>query len=82
MVQEYLSIFRRNLPYVVRTDESVLALFSHGKCEFLEKRNENGALSALLCYCDNVILLLCVDEPYRKRGWRGSYWLCDGFGCF
>lgn len=69
MLQEYLSIFRRNLPYVIRTDESVLALFSHEKCGFLEKRSENGALSALLCYCDNVILLLCVDEPYRKQGW-------------
>jgi len=69
MLQEYLSIFRRNLPYVIRTDESALALFSHEKCRFLEKRDDNGALLALLCYCDNVILLLCVDEPYRKRGW-------------
>lgn len=69
MFREYLAIFRRNLPYAVRRDESVLSLFSHEGCRFLEKRNEDGALAALLCYCDNVILLLCVDKAYRKRGW-------------
>lgn len=69
MLSEYLDIFRRNLPYVVRGDDSVVALFSHAGCEFLEKRDESGALHALLCYHDNVILLLCVDEVYRKRGW-------------
>lgn len=69
MIQEYLAIFRRNLPYVIRKDASVLALFSHEGCKFLEKRNESGELSALLCYSGNVILLLCVDAPYRNRGW-------------
>ena len=38
----------------------------------LEKRNENRELSALLCYADNVILLLCVDKPYRKCGWGSA----------
>ena len=69
MISEYLSIFRRNLPYVVRRDASVCALFSHEGCQFLEKRGEDGALLALLCYHENVILLLCVDAPYRNLGW-------------
>ena len=69
MFSEYLAIFRRNLPYVVRKESSVLALFAQDGCKFMEKRGEDGALSALLCYHENVILLLCVDKPYRKRGW-------------
>ena len=69
MISEYMSIFRRNLPYVVRRDASVCALFSHEGCQFLEKRGEDGALLALLCYHENVILLLCVDAPYRNLGW-------------
>lgn len=69
MISEYMAIFRRNLPYVVRRDASVRSLFSHEGCQFLEKRGEDGDLLALLCYHENVILLLCVDAPYRNRGW-------------
>ena len=61
---------------MIRKDASVLSLFSHEGCVFLEKRNDNGELSALLCYCDNVILLLCVDKPYRNKGWGSELLSC------
>lgn len=65
---EILNIFRRNLPFIVRDDDTVLSIVSHMGNEFVEERNETGDLIGISVIHDNVILLLCVDEAYRKKG--------------
>lgn len=68
MERERINIFRRNLPFIVRDDWTVGRILSHVDNHFIEKRDEAGALIGLSVVNRNVILLLCVDEAYRRRG--------------
>lgn len=71
-MRDYLMLFLRNFPHVIRESESVRSILSHKDCRFLEKRNEKGDLIGALLYHENTILMLCVDKPYRKQGIGGA----------
>lgn len=68
MEQERIDIFRRNLPFIVRDEGTVRRILSHPDNHFIEKRDDAGALIGLSVVNQNVILLLCVDEAYRRQG--------------
>lgn len=68
LAQEILSIFRRNFPFIIRDDRSVINIISHDGNEIVEERNESGVLIGVSVCNENVILLLCVDKEYRRQG--------------
>ncbi|MDE6674215.1 MAG: GNAT family N-acetyltransferase, partial [Acetatifactor sp.] len=68
MEQERIDIFRRNLPFIVRDDTAVRQILGHPDNHYIEKRDDAGALIGLSVVNRDVILLLCVDEAYRRRG--------------
>lgn len=68
MIQEIYQLFRRTLPFVVREEESVLALLSNKDNKIIEKRNEENQLIGVSVVRNNTILLLCVDKEYRGQG--------------
>ncbi len=72
--QEIAAIFRRCFPYIVRDDGSLRNIVSHKGNLYVEKRNGQGELIGISVINDNTILLLCVDQEYRRRG-IGSYLL-------
>lgn len=68
MKDEILSLFRQNLPYIVRDDETVLQIIRHPGNHIIEKRDAQGKLTAVSVINGNTILLLCVDAPHRRKG--------------
>lgn len=68
MEQERIAIFRRNLPFIVRDDDTVKRILNHTDNHFIEKRDEGGALIGLSVVNRDTILLLCVDRAYRRQG--------------
>ena len=67
-MQEYLEIFQRNFPFIVREEDSILHILKNENNRFIGKRDENGRLIGLSVVNQNTILLLCVDQEYRKQG--------------
>lgn len=68
MEQERIAIFRRNLPFIVRDDDTVKRILNHTDNHFIERRDEGGALIGLSVVNRDTILLLCVDRAYRRQG--------------
>ncbi len=73
--QEILPIFRRNFPFIVRDDASIIEMLSDEESFLIEKRQEIGELMGVSLINRNVILMLCVNTEYRKQG-IGS-WLLE-----
>lgn len=65
-MEERYAIFRRNFPFCVRAEESVRRLLRESMA--IEERDRSGSLTGLVLIEENNILLLCVDEPYRRQG--------------
>ncbi len=73
--QEILTVFKRNFPFIVKDDNSILEMASDKDSVLLEKRNEEGELIGVSLVNRNTILMLCVNKEYRKLG-IGS-WLLE-----
>lgn len=66
LTDELCALFRRNFPYVIRAEEAVRAIFSHPENHVISRRNEQGHLYAAAVVQRSTILMICVDEPYRR----------------
>lgn len=75
MVQELYDLFRRNLPFVVRSEETARNILGHKENKIFEKRNDKEQLIGASVLRGNTIYLLCVDREYRRQG-IGS-WLLE-----
>lgn len=68
MTDEYISLFRRNFPFIVREEATVRAILENKDCRVTERRNKQGVLIGVAVIHNNTILMLCVDKEYRNRG--------------
>lgn len=68
MLKEIYELFRRTLPYVVRDEETVLRILENKDNKIMEERNAENQLIGVSVIHKNTILLLCVEEAYRKQG--------------
>lgn len=68
MINELFELYKRNFPFIVRDDGSVLDILGNKNNQILEKRNDQGELIGASVINQNAILLLCVDKEYRNRG--------------
>ena len=67
-MNEYVMLFERNFPYVIREKEVLHSLLQKDAGEWFEKRNEKGDLIAALLLHQNTVFMLCVDAAYRGQG--------------
>lgn len=64
---EHYKIFKRNLPYIVRSKEKALEIIANKDNKFIDIK-DNNKLVATSIINKNTILLLCVDEGCRNKG--------------
>ena len=66
--QELADLFERNFPLIVRERSSVLRILGHeGNAVFAERDSKNCLIGAAVVN-RGTILMLCVDQPYRRQG--------------
>lgn len=70
--RELLKLFRRNFPYITQSDEGALEVLANPENVTFERRDADGALIAAAVTRNNVIYMLCVDAPFRRRGIGGA----------
>lgn len=68
MNNEIYNIFTRNLPFVIRDEQTFVNILKNENTRIFERRNENGELFACAIINKNTILLLIVDKEYRNKG--------------
>lgn len=71
-IDEYTAMFRRNLPFIVRSDQEIHQILQEPTLTFLEKRDESQRLIGLSVLHKNTIYLLCVEREYRCLGLGSS----------
>ncbi len=71
-----LTLFRRNFPTAVRSDEEAWHVLSDPDNHVLQAKDASGALIGASVIHQNTLLLLCVDAPHRRQG-IGSRLLAD-----
>lgn len=67
LTQEIYNLFKENLPFVIRAEETAKNIINNSKNIVFEKR-ENNKLIACAIVNENTIILLCVDQSYKNRG--------------
>lgn len=68
MISELFEIYKRNFPYIVRNEATVLAILKNKDNKIIDKRNEENKLIGVSIINENAIILLCVDKEYRNKG--------------
>lgn len=68
MINELVSLFRQNFPFVVREEATVRDILKNKECYSIEKHDERNHLIGAAVVHDNTLLMLCVDKEYRNRG--------------
>lgn len=68
MNDELYGLFRRNFPMIVREEAVARGILAHEGNRVLEKRDADGALIGTAVVNGNAILMLCVDEGFRRQG--------------
>ena len=77
MQMELVALFHRNFPFTVREEATVAEILSKNENIVFEKRNDLDEFIGAAVVHKDTLLLLCVDEAYRKQG-IGSELLHDG----
>ena len=67
MQDELYALFQRNFPFTVREESVARNNLHHEGNHIIEKRHD-GQLIAAAVVNENAILMLCVDEAYRRQG--------------
>ncbi len=68
MMNKRYELFRRNFPFIVRSDDEAFKIINDSNNKFIDLTNESGNLIASSIINKNVILMMCVDKEYRKKG--------------
>lgn len=66
--KELYSLFRRNLPFIVREEATALKLLGDSENHVIERRDPHGAIIAASVIHKNAIYLFCVDKAFRRQG--------------
>lgn len=68
MTDELFELFQRNLPFIVRDENTAKMLLSDDKNHIIENRDINKRLIGVSVVHKNTIYLLCVDKEFRNQG--------------
>lgn len=68
MTDELFALFQRSFPFVVREEAVVRRILAHEGNRVIERRDEQGRLIGTAVLNGNAVLMLCVDEAYRRQG--------------
>ena len=66
MTDELYGLFRRNFPFAVREEETARRVLA--SADHVIERRADGRLMGAAVTQGGTILMLCVDEAYRRRG--------------
>ena len=66
-MEELLEIYHRNFPNNIRNEETVKKILSNPDNHIIEKRIDNTLIGVSIIN-KNTIIMLCVDNEYRKKG--------------
>ena len=82
------ALFRRNFPFAVREEATVLRILGDPGNRVFERRDEAGRLIGAAVARGGAIILLCVDAAHRRRGLGGAllaeaeaFIRAAGYGC-
>lgn len=67
MIDEIYSLYKRNLPEIERSEDTVKSILGDPENHILVRRC-GDFLAGVSVINQDTIYLLCVDEPFRKRG--------------
>lgn len=67
MVNEIYSLYKENLPDIVRSDEEVKRILGD-KNNYIISYRDDGKLIGVSVINENTIYLLCIDKPFQNRG--------------
>ncbi len=67
-MNKYYEIFRNNFPFIVRDEKEALAIINNPDNKIIEVNDKNNNLIGVSIIHKNTILLLCVNNNYRKKG--------------
>jgi len=68
MANELITLFRRNFPFIVRSEDTVQNIIENKECKVIERcDDQNGLIGAAVVH-KNALLMLCVVKKYRKNG--------------
>lgn len=68
MMDELYELYLRNFPLIVREEAVVRHILAHQGNRIIERRDGQGRLIGAAVVNGNAILMLCVDEGYRRQG--------------
>jgi len=68
-MNKYYEMFRRNFPFIVRNENEALNIINNLENKFIDINDNNGNLIGTSIIHKNTILMLCVDENYRNKGY-------------
>ena len=68
MQMDLVALFHRNFPFTVREEATVAEILSKNENIVFEKRNDRDEFIGAAVVHKDTLLLLCVDEAYRKQG--------------
>ena len=68
MQSEFILLFKRNFPFIVREEDTVREILENNENIVVEKRDTLGDLIGAAVVHKNTLLMLCVDKEYRKNG--------------
>ena len=66
-MERHYELFRKNFPFIVREEGEVYRILQNPDNRFFDEYDGEELIGTALVH-KNTILLLCVDEPYRKQG--------------
>ena len=67
-MNKYYELFRKNFPFIVRSDEEALKIINNPENRIIEESDEKGNLIGVSIIYKDTIILLCVNEEYRNHG--------------
>lgn len=67
MINEIYHLFKKNLPYIERSEETVKRILEDKKNQIITHRNDEGLVGVSVIN-DNTIYLLCVDKAFQNMG--------------
>ncbi|MGN1070969.1 MAG: GNAT family N-acetyltransferase [Candidatus Fimadaptatus sp.] len=79
LLDELYALFRRNLPFAVRAEDTARRILGDAGNHVLVRRGPDGALIAAAVIHEGAIYLLCVDAAHRRAG-LGSGLLMEAEG--
>lgn len=68
MINEIYDIYKRNFPYIVREERTVIRILSDCNNKIFAEKNDYGNLMGVSVINKNSIYLICVDTEYRNKG--------------